>query len=129
MASAPAVPGTMSSMRAPNTTRMPMAVMMPRGMSRLGFADSSAASGTPSTARKNQMPKTRLPRRPGMPNGRKVEAPAAAVGAMSKRFAVSMCPIMPKTKARRATTAIAVMTNMRRSASPTPQMWMPTKTR
>ena len=30
--------------------------MMPRGMSRSGFSVSSAASGTPSTARKNQMP-------------------------------------------------------------------------
>ena len=30
--------------------------MIPRGMSRLGSAVSSAASGTPSTARKNQMP-------------------------------------------------------------------------
>ena len=42
-------------MHAANTSRTPIAAMMPRGMSRFGSLVSSAASGTPSTARKNQM--------------------------------------------------------------------------
>ncbi len=114
-------------MRAPKTTRMAMAVMMPRGMSRFGSADSSAARGTPSIARKNQMPKTREASRPLMPMGRKALDPRAAVGSMSKRLLASKWPTAATTKTMRAMTAIAVMTNIRRSASPTPHRWMPTK--
>ena len=56
IASDPAAPGTRTSMSAPETSRKAMATMIPRGMSRRGSAVSSAASGTPSIARKNQIP-------------------------------------------------------------------------
>ena len=56
MVSEPAAPGTMSRISAANSSSVSIAVMMPRGMSRAGSLVSSAASGTPSTARKNQMP-------------------------------------------------------------------------
>ena len=55
MKSAPAPPGASASTRAPNRISTSMAVMMPRGMSRAGSAASSAAKGTPSTARNSQM--------------------------------------------------------------------------
>ena len=55
-------------------------------MSRFGSRVSSAASGTPSTARKNQIAKTNAAQMPAKPNGRKSDEPAASVGAMSVRF-------------------------------------------
>ena len=61
--------------------------------------------------------------RPGRrrtPNGMKLLAPAASVGAMSRRLPGSNCGTMPITNASSATTAIAVMTNISFSASPTP---------
>jgi hypothetical protein len=51
----------------PKTSSSSMATMMPRGMSRFGSLDSSAASGTPSMARKNQMPNTRAASTPEKP--------------------------------------------------------------
>ena len=53
--SEPAAPGATRRMTPANTIRASIAAMMPRGMSLAGFFDSSAASGTPSTAKKNQM--------------------------------------------------------------------------
>lgn len=125
IASAPAVPGTRMSIAAPEHTRMSTAVMMPRGMSRLGSADSSAASGTPSTARKNQIPKTSAARMPALPKGRNSLAPAASVGAMSNRLADWKCGTIATTKVISAMSATAVITNISFSASPTPKMWMP----
>ena len=105
-----------------------MPAIRPRGMSRLGSRVSSAARGTPSMARKNQMPNTKDDSTPLIPNGRKLLAPAASVAGMSVRFDASNFGIIPTTKTSSATTAIAVMTNITLSASPTPKMWMPTKT-
>ena len=65
---------------------------------------------------------------PSIPNGRKSEAPAASVGGMFVRLDESNSGSIATTNTIRATTAIAVMTNMSRSASPTPIRWMPTKT-
>ena len=54
--SAPPAPGTSVSISAANTSRISMPAIMPLGMSFFGSRVSSAASGTPSIARKNQMP-------------------------------------------------------------------------
>jgi len=53
--SAPPEPGAMVSISAANTSSTAMPAIRPRGMSRLGLSVSSAASGTPSIARKNQI--------------------------------------------------------------------------
>ncbi len=55
IASEPLPPGAKTSMSAANTSRTPMPAIRPFGMSRLGSRVSSAASGTPSMARKNQI--------------------------------------------------------------------------
>jgi hypothetical protein len=49
-------PGAVNRMSAAATEQEHHRAMIPRGMSFFGFRDSSAASGTPSIARKNQMP-------------------------------------------------------------------------
>ena len=51
----PPPPGPASIISAANTSRIIMPTISPRGMSRLGSRVSSAASGTPSIARKNQI--------------------------------------------------------------------------
>ena len=85
---------------------------------------SSAASGTPSTAKKNQMPNGSAASTPLTPNGRNELEPADPSAAMLSRFAASKCGIMPVTNAMSATMAIAVMANITLSASPTPIRWM-----
>jgi hypothetical protein len=57
-------------------------------MSRLGSRVSSAASGTPSIARKNQMAYGNAAQMPAQPKGRKSLAPAESSGGMSVRFEV-----------------------------------------
>ena len=54
-ASDPAPPGPNVSTSAANASSAAMPAMMPRGRSRVGSRVSSAASGTPSIARKNQI--------------------------------------------------------------------------
>ena len=100
---------------------------MPRGMSRLGLADSSAASGTPSTAKNSQMPNGSAESTPPSPKGKSAVPPSTA-GAMLNRFAASKCGAMPTKNAMSATMATAVMPNTILSASPTPIRWMPTNT-
>ncbi len=97
-----------------------MPAMSPLGMSVAGSLVSSAASGTPSIARKNQIANGKAAQMPTYPKGRKSLAPAAFVACMSKRFATSNCGIMPRMNAAIDTTAMAVMTNITLSASPTP---------
>ena len=46
---------------------------------------------------------------------------------MSSRLPGSKCGSMPITKVSSATTAMAVITNITLSASPTPYRWMPMK--
>ena len=105
-----------------------MAVISPRGMSFFGSRVSSAASGTPSTARKNQIANGKAAQMPCQPNGRKSEEPALpASGLMSVRFEVLNSGIIETTKTSSATTAIAVITNVTLSASPTPSRCTPTK--
>ena len=53
-----------------------MAAIRPRGMSFFGSRVSSAASGTPSTARKNQIANGKAAQMPCQPNGRKSDEPA-----------------------------------------------------
>ena len=52
---APAAPGATTRITAAKPSRVSIAAMMPRGIERAGSLVSSAASGTPSTARKNQI--------------------------------------------------------------------------
>ena len=101
--------------------------MIPRGMSRLGSRASSAASGTPSTARKNQIPYTSAASTPATPNGRNALAPNASVGGMSRRLSKENRGSMPTTNAISASTATTVMPSITLSASPTPYRWMPMK--
>ena len=46
---------------------------------------------------------------------------------MSKRLSTENCGTMTTTNTTSATMATAVIANMTRSASPTPQRWMPMK--
>jgi hypothetical protein len=57
MAIEPAAPGVNTSISRASSTSRPIAAMIPRGMLRAGSLAASAASGTLSTARKNQMAK------------------------------------------------------------------------
>src|ERR687895_2377792 len=82
----PLPPGANTSISAANTSSTPMPAIRPFGMSRLGSRVSSAASGTPSIARKNQIAYGNAAQMPSQPNGRKSDAPAASVGAMSVSF-------------------------------------------
>lgn len=107
--------------------RTAIAATMPLGMERAGSLASSAASGTHSTARKNQIAKGNAAHTPSRPKGSHSEAPAASVGAMSVRLAASKSGIAPSRKSTRPTTATAAMTIMTLSASPTPIRWMPMK--
>ena len=97
-----------------------MPAMSPLGISVDGSRVSSAASGTPSIARKNQIANGNAAQIPTTPNGKNELAPAAFVGSMVNRFATSNCGIMPITNAASATTATTVMPNVTLSASPTP---------
>ena len=97
-----------------------MAAMRPRGRSRVGSRVSSAASGTPSTARKNQIAKGKAAQIPNQPKGRKADAPAASPAAMFVRLDASNWGIIATMKTRRAAAAIAVTTKVSLSASPTP---------
>ncbi|MNN56701.1 hypothetical protein D3C81_1716480 [compost metagenome] len=54
-ASEPAPPGPTTRISRANASNTSIAPIRPRGRSRFGFLVSSAASGTPSTARKNQI--------------------------------------------------------------------------
>ena len=122
IASEPPPPGPASIISAANTSRIIIAAISPRGMSRFGSRVSSAASGTPSTARKNQIANGNAAQIPASPNGRKSDAPDASVGAMSVRLDESNSGSIAITKTISATTAIAVIANISLSASPTPIM-------
>ncbi len=96
-----------------------IATMIPRGIDLAGSAVSSAASGTPSTARKNQIANGRAAQTPSRPNGRNVERPPARSGGMSVRLAGSKeCGGHDEEEERDG--AIAVITKISFSASPTP---------
>ena len=97
-----------------------MPAMSPLGMSVDGSLVSSAARGTPSIARKNQIANGNAAQTPTTPKGKNELAPAAFVGSMVNRFDTSNCGIMPITNAASATTATTVMPNVTFSASPTP---------
>ena len=62
--------------------------------------------------------------------GSQLEAPAAVSStAISVRLATSKCPMAAIAKITRPTSAIAVITNITLSASPTPARWIPMKIR
>src|SRR5918999_3803503 len=128
IALAPLPPGAKTSISAANTSSTPMPAIRPRGMSRFGSRVSSAASGTPSMARKNQIAYGKAAQMPSQPNGRKSLDPDEPSGGMSVRFEVENSGMIATMKTSSATTAIAVMANVTFSASPTPYRWMPTNT-
>ena len=66
-ASEPAAPGVNTSMSSASTTSRPIAARIPRGMAVAGSRASSAASGTLSTARKNQMANGNAAQTPSRP--------------------------------------------------------------
>src|SRR5918994_5893817 len=82
----PAPPGAKTRINAANTSKAIIPAMRPLGMSVAGSRVSSAASGTPSMARKNQIPYGNAPQRPTRPNGRDELAPAAFDGSISNRL-------------------------------------------
>lgn len=75
-----------------------------------------------------------------MPNGKAAQMPSRPIGSqelepkalastgMSLRLAASKRVKAPTAKMSRAVTAMPVTTKLNRSASPTPQRWMPMKT-
>ena len=125
----PPPPGAKKSISAAKTSSTPMPAIRPRGMSRFGSRVSSAASGTPSMARKNQIAYGNAAQMPSQPKGRKSLEPDEPSGGMSVRFEVENSGTIAMMKTSSATTAIAVMTNVTFSASPTPYRWMPTNAR
>ena len=114
-----------TSMSSASTTSRPIAAMIPRGIDRAGSLASSAASGTLSTARKNQMANGKAAQMPSRPNGRKDEAPTASVAGMSSRRPASNCGTAPARKTTSPSTATTATASMTLSASPTPSRWMP----
>ena len=86
-------------------------VMMPHtpafGMSLVGSCDSSAASGSSSMPRKNQIAKGRANRMPMPPNGRNSVLPS--VGAMSNSLAKSTEPVANAAIAKKAITPIEMI--------------------
>ena len=120
IASAPAAPASRKTTSTAVNIRNSMAPMMPRGTSRAGLRDSSAASGTPSTARNSHMPKGSAAQMPYQPLGMKSLAPQASVGAISNRRLLSKSPISATAVAMIANTARPLITIITLSASPTP---------
>ncbi len=75
------------------------------------------------------MPKGKAAQMPRRPNGSQEEEPKAEASAgMSFRRPASNSVNAPTAKISSAATAMAVTTRLKRSASPTPQRWMPMKT-
>lgn len=112
-ASAPSAPVARNSTVAPVTSSTSMDTMMPLGTFFSGSVASSAASGTPSTARKNQIANGTAAQMPNRPKGRNDDAPAAVSStAMSVRLAVSNSPTAETANTTSPTSAIAVITNI-----------------
>ena len=120
IAAEPLPPGAKVSISAANTSSTAMPAIRPRGRSRLGSLVSSAASGTPSMARKNQIAYGNAAQMPSQPKGRKSLEPDEPSGGMSVRFDVENSGMIATMNTSSATTAIAVMTKVTFSASPTP---------
>src|ERR671916_2454811 len=99
MADEPEAPGPKTRMSAAKTSSAAMPAMRPLGMSVEGSLVSSAASGTPSIARKNQIAYGSAAQMPTNPNGRNELAPTALVGSMLYKLDGSNCGIIPMTKA------------------------------
>lgn len=111
-----------------SSTRMPIEIDSALGMECTGSFASSAASGTPSTPRKNHMPKGNADQMPSRPNGSQEPEPNASLSTgMSFRPSPLNSVNAPTAKISSAATAIAVTTRLKRSASPTPHRWMPMK--
>ncbi|CAM5369024.1 hypothetical protein STANM309S_04879 [Streptomyces tanashiensis] len=111
-----------------SSTRMPIEIASALGIDRTGSFASSAASGTPSTPRKNHMPKGNAAQIPRRPNGSQEFDPKASPSTgMSFRPSTWKSVNAPSAKTTRAATAIAVTIRLKRSASPTPHRWMPMK--
>ena len=72
-----------------------MAARIPRGIALAGSRASSAASGTLSTARKNQIANGNAAQMPIRPYGRNDDAPTASVGVMSSRLPASNAGTAP----------------------------------
>ena len=126
-ACAPITPATKSRTPNPLHAKIARDAIRARGISRFGCVASSAARGTPSTPRKNQIPKGKLAIRPEMPNGSKgLEATEPSTG-ISNKLDASKAGREPATNAISAVRAIAVMTNISFRASPTPTIWIPAK--
>ncbi len=101
--------------------------MVPFGMSRLGSIDSSAASGSSSIARKNQMAKGSALKMPGIPNGRKLEFPGSGsmfVSRLESNFGIAVTKKIARTasESRQITTENLMVASM-------PTMFRPTKIR
>lgn len=128
-ASAPWAPVAAKKVIRASRARMPMEMARAFGMERTGSLASSAASGTPSTPRKNHMPKGNAAQMPRAPNGsQELEPNASGSTAMLSREPASNSVSAPNAKMSRAATAMAVTTRLKRRASPTPHRWTPMKT-
>ncbi len=126
--SAPAAPASKNTTNVAVNNRNIIAAIIPLGISRAGSRASSAASGTPSTARNSHMAKGRAAHTPYQPKGSQMLLPpASSVAAIVNRLEVLKSPISATAVVRIAITARALITIIAFSASPTPARWMPIK--
>ena len=125
----PTIPGFRISTRNAVASSVNMPQVDPRGMSSCGVWVSSAASGSSSMPRKNQMANGRAASTPVMPNGRNLLLPAS--GTMSIRLSVENLP--EKTarmkKIARTDSEMIVMTIANRNEAAAPMEFRPTNTR
>jgi hypothetical protein len=109
-----------------------MPAMMPRGMSRRGSIDSSAASGSCSMARNSQTAKGIAASTPPRPSGRKGPWPSGSTAPPAPTFmaqrAKSIFGRALTQKATRQASASSVTASVTLNDSSTPTMLRPTKT-
>ena len=127
ISSAPMTPGLSTSTRKAVTSRVHMPMSDPRGMSCCGVWVSSAASGSSSMPRKNQIANGRARSTPPSPIGRKVLLPAS--GAMFQRLSHENLPekIASTKKTPSTASEMIVMTTANRNDAAAPTEFRATK--
>jgi hypothetical protein len=97
-----------------------------RGTSRTGSTASSAASGSSSMPRKNQMAKGSAVSTPSGPCGRNAPWPLSAAGAMSSACDMATCGSAPSQNTTKMPSANTVMASVARNDTDAPAMLSPT---
>jgi hypothetical protein len=128
LAAPPSTPVLSTSVSAPVMTSVVRPQIVARGTSRLGSWDSSAAKGSSSIARKNQMAKGIAGKIPPSPCGRKLELPASGLMLVNRLASNFPEAITEMKKKPRIPSARMLMTTVNRMVASMPTMLIHTNT-